>query len=62
MESKEALRYKVQSNFPVKIKFAAKIRGRVYIANLKLQRTPMGPLLSKEGRGAREQRKNQTGN
>lgn len=56
MESKEALRYKVQSNFPVKIKFAAKIRGGVYIANLKLQRTAMGPLLSKKGvgQGSRE--------
>lgn len=62
MESKEALRYKVQPNFPVKIKLTAKIRVRVWVANLQLQITLMGPPLNREGHGAREQRKNQTGN
>lgn len=62
MESKEALRYKVQPNFPVKIKFTAKIRVRVWVTHLQLQITLMGPTFSREGHGAREQRENQTRN
>lgn len=58
MGSKEALRYKVHPNVPVKIKFTAEIRVRVWVAKLLLQTSPMGPPLSWVGHEAREQRNN----